>query len=74
MHLLKLALFMLPLVTEALAITVRYPIKHRKPRPHHLRKKSSYHGPGAYYIENQATGTALDLYNGDPGPDTLISA
>lgn len=75
MHFLKLALFALPLASGALATSIR----HHKPKPkpskpnHPQKKSSSYRGPGPYYIENQATGTTMDLYNGDAGPDTDIT-
>ncbi|CZR66478.1 uncharacterized protein PAC_16379 [Phialocephala subalpina] len=62
--------------------TDRYPAArsshHRKSKSHHSRKykkpSNSYFGPGQYLIENVATGTALDLYLGNPGPDTTINA
>ena len=32
-----------------------------------------YAGPKSYYIQNAATGTAFDLLNGSPGPNTQIN-
>jgi hypothetical protein len=32
-----------------------------------------YAGPKSYYIQNAATGTAFDLLNGNPGPNTQIN-
>ncbi|KAE9366217.1 carbohydrate-binding module family 13 protein [Stipitochalara longipes BDJ] len=33
----------------------------------------AYSGPGNYYLQNAATGTVLDLLNGNPGPNTPIN-
>jgi hypothetical protein len=34
---------------------------------------STYHGPGTYYIINEATGTAVDLYLGGSAAGTAIN-
>ncbi|KUJ09698.1 uncharacterized protein LY89DRAFT_275867 [Mollisia scopiformis] len=67
MYFLQLALFALPVLATTGS--------RNTPKKHHSQKQSyAYKGPGQYYIENQATGTTMDLYLGDAGPDTAITA